>query len=172
MTLVEMARALGVLTTEELADECGFTAAERGIVEEAVRGEMTAPTLVLDFRGGVDAATRWAKYAKGALPPVAMPHRLDPYTGLKNGPDGARSLEASAKAKSGQSAARRVTADAAPAPGRAGAGSKKRVVVELPRAEDGARTPFDGVWQDNRKVAEPDRRRLAKPPVKRRRKKS
>lgn len=85
MTLVEIARAIGAQTVEEIAAECGFEPSQLAIVEAAVR-DVPQPTLVLDFRGGQDASSRWAKYAKGPLPQGKLKHKLDPRTGLKLSP--------------------------------------------------------------------------------------
>jgi len=85
VTLEEIAEALGVQTVEQIAEECGFAPGDLGVVEAAVAAEMVRPTLVLDFRGGSEEGNRWAKLAKGPLPPAAMPARLDPRTGLAFG---------------------------------------------------------------------------------------
>lgn len=82
MTLVEIARALGAQTVEEIARECGFKAKDYGIVEAAVRAEMVSPVLVLDYRGG-DPVGRWARFAKPPLRTIDRPLGLDPVTGLK-----------------------------------------------------------------------------------------
>lgn len=75
MTLEEIARALGVQTTAQIAKACGAD-------ESEIRAVMPPPTLVLDYRGLGDAR-RWERYAKADFPQLTKKLGLDPCTGLR-----------------------------------------------------------------------------------------
>jgi hypothetical protein len=75
MTPLEIARALGIRTLEEVAAAAGVSA-------ESIRPAMGEPCLVLDYRGD-EGARRWDRLAKPPISEVEIAPGLDPFTGLR-----------------------------------------------------------------------------------------